>query len=71
MCQQGQRGELRQVGDKLSNLGFAHLTGMALIVEKDEAPNPVYVRLFRADTEVLDTQHHTHLVKQLGFSEGG
>ena len=53
------------VRQKRLNFGRAHLPGMPLAVEKDKAPNPVDVALFRANAVVLETNPLPDFVQQL------
>ena len=53
----------REIGDILPYLDFAHFPGMALIMEKNESPDPGNVSPLRAQAEVLDTNDSPDLIQ--------
>src|SRR5439155_15339393 len=53
----------RQVGEKSDNLRTSHFSRVSLAVEKNEASNPVDVRLLRPDAVMLETDALTHLIE--------
>ncbi len=55
---------LSQVSQEGLDLGGAHLCGMALVVEEDEAARPVHVSLFGAVGVVFDAQGFAELVEE-------
>jgi hypothetical protein len=61
---------LRQVREERHHLGCAHLVGMALAVEQDEAARPGHVRVLGADAVVARAQGEPELVEQLGLPRG-
>ena len=52
-----------QVGEESFDFGGAHLVGVALVVEEDEAADPVDVGLFGADGVVFDPDGVTDLIE--------
>ena len=54
-----------EVGQEGLHLGSAHLLGMALVVEEDEAFDPVDVGLAGARRVVHETDGVIHLFEQL------
>jgi hypothetical protein len=52
------------MGEKLSNLGFSHRLRMALLMKKDEAPNPVHVGRFGTDAVMLYPQMPTNSIEE-------
>ena len=56
-----------QVGEERLDLRAAHIFGVALAVEQDEAPDPIDVGLLGADGVVLDANRVAHLIEQLLF----
>lgn len=63
----------REMIQKRCHLRLAHGFGVALAVEKDEAPDPVRVRLLRAPAVIAATDRLVHPVEQTraGYLEGG
>jgi hypothetical protein len=61
---------LRQVREERHHLGCAHLVGMALAVEQDEAARPGHVRVLGADAVVTRAQGEPELIEQLGLPRG-
>ena len=53
-----------QVGEELFDFGYAHLGGMAFMVEEDKAFAPLHVRLFGADRVMFEADFGAQLVKQ-------
>jgi hypothetical protein len=60
-----------QVGEELLHLGGAHRARMPLVVEVDEARDPLDVALLRAPRIVANAQHLVDLVEQAGRSGPG
>jgi hypothetical protein len=52
------------VGEESLDLRGAHLTGVAFVVEEDEAGDPVHVGVFGVDGVVFLLQDSAHVVKQ-------
>ncbi len=55
-----------QVREELLHLGGAQVAWMALVVEQDEARDPLDVTVLRGHRIVLDAQHLPDLVQQAG-----
>ena len=53
---------LETLPEELPDLVGAHLCGVTLAVEEDEAPDPIAVGFFGAQTEVPQTRDGTHPV---------
>lgn len=56
----------REVAQKIFDLGCAHVLGMTLAVKQDIAADPPDVRLFRAQTVVLDPDALADQVQETG-----
>src|SRR5712691_5593549 len=56
-----------QVGQKSPNFLSPHVLGMTLLVKHDKTLRPSDIGVFCADAQMLQTQHETHLVEQLGL----
>ena len=54
----------REVAEESGDLRFAHLSGMALLVEEDEASDPIDVNGLGANAVVLDPQMPADTVEQ-------
>ena len=56
------------MGEKCPDFGAPHFLGMALVVEQDEALNPLHRGLLRAVSKMLEPDGITHPVQE--FSGG-
>lgn len=52
------------MGEESGDLRFAHLSGMALLVEEDEASDPIDINGLGANAVVLDPQMPADTVEQ-------
>jgi hypothetical protein len=52
---------------KLRNFRFRHLTGMTLVMKKNETLDPIDVRLLRSEAVVLAPNHIAYLLEQFWF----
>ncbi len=55
-----------QVGEEGFNLRDAHLFGVAFVVEKDEAFDPIDIGFFGAEGVVFEAEGVAHLIQQFG-----
>jgi hypothetical protein len=53
-----------QISEKLRHFRFRHFTRVPLIVKKNEPANPIYIRLFGSDAEMLAPNHVPDLIEQ-------
>ena len=60
-----------QVSQKGLDFSFAHLLGMTLVMEQDEALDPAQISLFCADTVVLEADQIPYLVQQFRLLSRG
>ncbi len=59
-----------EVAEELRDFFFPHLGGVAFLVEKDEAADPVGVGFFGADAVALDSEVPADAVEELGGRGG-
>ena len=52
---------------ELRDFGLCHFARMPLVMEQDEASNPIDVRLFSPNAEVLASNDIADLVEKFGF----
>jgi len=55
---------------KLRHLRFAHFEGMSLAMKKNEAPDPVGIRLLGAETEVFTPDNVADLLEKFRLGWG-
>jgi hypothetical protein len=59
------------VRQELAYLGLRHLPGVALVVKKNEAANPIGVAPFGSQTVVFSSDHVPDLIEQFGIARRG
>ena len=64
------QAEIARLGEEGLELGSAHVLWMALVVEEDEAFNPMEVGLFSAVGVVLAAQGLADAVEEFGWVPG-
>ena len=55
-----------QMSQETVDIAFRQLPGMLVLVELDEAANPMHVRFFRASAVMADTQNSDEVVVEMG-----
>jgi hypothetical protein len=63
LCRRRHFSIARQRSEKLSHFYFIHLARMTFAVEKNEAPNPIDVRLLSAKAVVFATQRIANAIE--------
>jgi hypothetical protein len=58
----------RQVRDKLRNLFLGHLARVPFLVEENEAPDPIRLRLLGADAVMPQPNRLAHLVEEFAIA---
>jgi len=53
-----------EVGNKGLNFLGAHVFGMALVVEEDEAASPIYIRLFSTVGVMFEANGSAYLIEK-------
>ena len=61
----------REMAEKGGDLFFAHLIGMALLMEENKTTNPVEVDLLRSQRVMFDSEMPTNTIEKLGRGRRG